>query len=176
MRGLASVEALRMESQTNPMRSSQLLDGETRKCRDRGQHLAERSLDMLRALEAHDLPGVLHYLHTDVVWRNMPLPRWTRARGKEAARKQLAFLLRFVSAYRVLEITTLSQDGNHVYMERKESLGFCGLQMHVEGVSVLAFADDKVVEWRDYFDIGHLVSAFISSLPKQLWRNVARLF
>lgn len=134
------------------------------------------SLKMLECMEEKDINGLLLCLDENVVWENAPLPNFVRANNLEEVRKLLSFMLKGISRFQVGEIISLVEEGDRVIMERTEILTMLGFELHVVGVSVLVFRNEKVIEWRDYFDVISLTFRFLISLPKQIFRKVIKLF
>jgi limonene-1,2-epoxide hydrolase len=116
---------------------------------------AEELVDnFIRTVTKGDIDGALEYMAEDCEYDNVPM---SKAIGHQQIRDTLAM---FVSADNPAEFKIVRQvaTGNLVMNERVDSLKMGGKEISIPVVGVWEVKDDKIVLWRDYFDMGQVAS------------------
>ena len=112
----------------------------------------ERVNQFIDAFNRMDIDGAADMLAEDVVYHNIPMEP---IHGREAAR---AFLsgMSGITAFE-WEVFNTAENGNTVLNEREDRF-YAGkeLVLAVRVMGVFKVVDDKIVEWRDYFDLAEL--------------------
>jgi limonene-1,2-epoxide hydrolase len=103
----------------------------------------------MTAASKRDYGTALGFMADDVEYQNMPLPAVT---GHQAVRDTLDMLLAGAEGSEWIvhrEATT----GNLVLNERTDRFLMGGKWLELPVAGVFELADDKIVLWRDYFDL-----------------------
>lgn len=103
----------------------------------------------LKAASARDYDTALGYLADDVEYQNMPLPAVT---GHQAVRDTLEALLALGEGSEWI-VHREAAAGNVVLNERTDRFLVGGKWLELPVAGVFELAGDKIVLWRDYFDL-----------------------
>ena len=108
----------------------------------------------IAAVERGDIDTALGYLAPDCEYDNVPM---SKAIGHEQIRATLSM---FVGPDSPAEFKVLRQaaTGNIVMNERVDRMKVAGKDVEVAVVGVWEISGDKIVLWRDYFDMGQVSS------------------
>ena len=104
-----------------------------------------------------DAAEISEYLAEDAIYHNMPMEA---VRGREAIR---AFIEGFFGTLDGIDFVVHRQvsDGNLVFNERTDIMRTkAGKSVELPVTGVFEVVDDKIVAWRDYFDMNTLTQAF----------------
>lgn len=104
-----------------------------------------------------DAVKIAESLAEDAVYHNIPMEA---VRGREAIR---AFIEGFFATLDGIDFVVHRQvaDGNVVFNERTDIMRTkAGRTVELPVAGVFEIADDKIVAWRDYFDMNALTQAF----------------
>jgi limonene-1,2-epoxide hydrolase len=104
-----------------------------------------------------DVAKIVEYLAEDAVYHNIPMDP---VQGREAIR---AFIEGFFGALDGIDFVVHRQvsDGGLVFNERTDIMRTkAGKTVELPVTGVFEVVDDKIVAWRDYFDMGTLTQAF----------------
>jgi limonene-1,2-epoxide hydrolase len=104
-----------------------------------------------------DAAKIAEYLAEDAVYHNIPMEA---VRGREAIR---AFIEGFFGTLDGIDFVVHRQvsDGNLVFNERTDIMRTkAGKSVELPVTGVFEVVDDKIVAWRDYFDMNTLTQAF----------------
>jgi limonene-1,2-epoxide hydrolase len=110
--------------------------------------------EFIAAIERGDIDGALSYLAPTCEYDNVPI---SKAIGHEEIK---AILGMFVSADSPTEFRIVRQvaSGNLVMNERVDRLEIGGKTVELPVAGVWEVEGDKIVLWRDYFDVGQMNS------------------
>ena len=110
--------------------------------------------EFIAAIERGDIDGALSYLAPTCEYDNVPI---SKAIGHEEIK---AILGMFVSADSPTEFRIVRQvaSGNLVMNERVDRLAISGKMVELPVAGVWEVEGDKIVLWRDYFDVGQMNS------------------
>jgi len=103
----------------------------------------------LTAAAAKDYDTATGFLAEDVEYQNMPLPPVT---GHQAVRDTLDMLLATAESSEWV-VHREAAAGNVVFNERTDRFLIGGRWMELPVAGVFELAGDKIVLWRDYFDL-----------------------
>lgn len=105
----------------------------------------------LDKLTTNDAAVLIKYFGEDATYQNMPLPP---AVGRDAVEQTLAGLFTVMSIEAV-ETFHLHSDSGYVYTERVDVLRALptGKSHALPILGVFRIANDKILGWRDYFDL-----------------------
>jgi limonene-1,2-epoxide hydrolase len=103
----------------------------------------------IAAVEARDLDAAVRLMADDVVYDNVPMPT---INGTAGVRE---FLGPFIESSSKVEFEVLRQlaDGNTVMNERIDRFFMEAMTVEIPVVGVWEVQGDKIVLWRDYFDM-----------------------
>ncbi|MEM7541435.1 MAG: limonene-1,2-epoxide hydrolase family protein [Pseudomonadota bacterium] len=110
----------------------------------------QRARDFIAKWEARDVDGIIDTFSDNPVYHNMPMDPLT---SKEAIR---AFIEPFMAPVTDVEwqIHFIAEDDKGVVMtERVDSFAFGDKQISLPVMGTFEFEGDKLVRWRDYFDL-----------------------
>jgi limonene-1,2-epoxide hydrolase len=111
------------------------------------------SLEIVNAFMAaaagKDYDTALGYLAEDVEYQNMPLPAVT---GHQAVRDTLDMLLASAEKSEWI-VHRQAEAGDVVFNERTDRFLIGGRWLELPVAGVFELAGDKIVLWRDYFDL-----------------------
>ena len=119
------------------------------------------------AATSMDFDRVAALLAEDIVYHNVPFPP---DRGKEAALRTLRLFSRVVTSFEVEMKHIASRDGV-VLTERQDRLVGPLLDLDLWVCGTLVVRDQKIVLWRDYFDVGTGVAQLLTSPLRRLLRR-----
>jgi limonene-1,2-epoxide hydrolase len=110
--------------------------------------------EFIAAIERGDIDGALSYLAPTCEYDNVPI---SKAVGHEEIK---AILGMFVSADSPTQFRIVRQvaSGNLVMNERVDRLAIGGKTVELPVAGVWEVEGDKIVLWRDYFDVGQMNS------------------
>ena len=110
--------------------------------------------EFIAAIERGDIDGALSYLAPTCEYDNVPI---SKAIGHEEIK---AILGMFVSPDSPTEFRIVRQvaSGNLVMNERVDRLAIGGKTVELPVAGVWEVEGDKIVLWRDYFDVGQMNS------------------
>ena len=97
-----------------------------------------------------DIEEIMSYFTSDAVWDNVPLGP---ASGYDQIRKLSEEFLARTKSFDA-EILNLAAAGNVVLTERVDHLDFDGRRVDARVMGTFETGGDKIVAWRDYFDMG----------------------
>lgn len=127
----------------------------------------ERSPDLIALTHAfiaawnrRDEAAIAAALHDDVICTGIPLPPF---HGRAAT---MEFLEAFLQAEEIdWEIVAIAANGNIVMTERIDRFRFAGQDWTaVRAAGIFEFhPDNRIIAWRDYFDIAELTAALPAS-------------
>jgi limonene-1,2-epoxide hydrolase len=103
----------------------------------------------MKAAAAKDYDAATGFLAEQVEYQNMPLPPVT---GHQAVRDTLDMLLATAEDSEWV-VHREAAAGNVVFNERTDRFLIGGRWMELPVAGVFELADDKIVLWRDYFDL-----------------------
>ncbi len=95
-----------------------------------------------------DFEAIIAAFAEDIVYHNMPMQP---VRGSTAVRTYLRSAWRFESVD--WQIVNIAANGNTVLTERVDNFVINGRDISLPIMGVFEIADDKIVQWRDYFDL-----------------------
>ena len=99
-----------------------------------------------------NIEEIMGYFTSDAVWDNVPLGP---ASGDNQIRKLSEEFLARTRSFDA-EILNLATAGNVVLTERVDHLDFDGRNVDARVMGAFEIEGDKIVAWRDYFDMsGH---------------------
>jgi limonene-1,2-epoxide hydrolase len=105
----------------------------------------------LAAWRQLDADGIMSYFAPEAVWDNVPFGPVV---GHDEIRKAVeGFLGRMSSAN--MEVLNLAVAGKVVMTERVDHLGIDGRILDARCMGTFEIAGDKIMAWRDYFDMSH---------------------
>ena len=106
----------------------------------------------IEAVNRMDIDGAVNMLATDVVYHNIPMDP---IHGREAARAFLSGMEGVTGME--WEIFNTAENGDTVLNEREDRF-YAGEQkvLSIRVMGVFKVVGDKIVEWRDYFDMAEL--------------------
>ena len=96
-----------------------------------------------------DIPKIVDFFADDAVYHNMPIQP---VQGKDAIKGLIEqFMAPFERAE--FEITHIAESGNVVFTERVDRFQTGGKKVELPVAGVFEIEGDKIVAWRDYFDM-----------------------
>ncbi len=104
--------------------------------------------DFVAAWNRMDFEAIIAAFAEDIVYHNMPMQP---VRGSTAVRTYLRSAWRFESVD--WQIVNIAANGNTVLTERVDNFVINGRDISLPIMGVFEIADDKIVQWRDYFDL-----------------------
>jgi len=113
------------------------------------QHL----LGLISAWKAKDIDGVLAFMHDDIVWHYAAVIA-PPVKGKVKARKLLEGLSSQVRdvTWRIFDY---AEKGERLFVEGvDEYVSAAGRLVSAPYAGVVVFRDEKIIELREYFDLG----------------------
>jgi limonene-1,2-epoxide hydrolase len=102
------------------------------------------------AFPAKDLDTIARLMTDDVVYHNVGMEP---AVGKSAALASIQGFLDMAESIS-FEIHRLAADGDIVLTERTDTFVINGVSAPVAVMGTFELRDDRIVAWRDYFDMG----------------------
>lgn len=119
-------------------------------------------MEFLERLTSNDASALIGYFAEDAMYQNMPLPP---AVGRDAVEQTLAGLFTVMSIDAV-ETFHLHSSGGFVYTERVDVLRALptGKSHTLPILGVFQLEENKIVGWRDYFDLREFEEAVDVSL------------
>ncbi|MFZ2175923.1 MAG: limonene-1,2-epoxide hydrolase family protein [Rhodococcus sp. (in: high G+C Gram-positive bacteria)] len=118
--------------------------------------------EFLAALAAGDADRAQQYLHQDIVWHNVSLPK---IRGVPAVVKILRGLSRPDVGFDV-RIHHIAGDGSAVLTERTDILIWKRLRIEFWVCGTFEMKDGKIAVWRDYFSNRDVLWGTIKGLAR----------
>lgn len=111
----------------------------------------------ITAIESHDVDRVLGMMSPDAEYDNVPM---SKAVGHEAIRSVLSMFLSEGASTVEFKVLRQAATGNIVMNERLDRLEMGGkiVEIPVAGVFEVDPATEKIVLWRDYFDMAQFSS------------------
>ncbi len=106
--------------------------------------------DFCAAWGRRDKEAILAAFTDDGVYHNMPMEP---AKGKDAIRGLLDFILPQGADGITFEITRIAADGDTVLTERVDTFQQGPKQVVLEVMGAFDVRDGKIAAWRDYFDM-----------------------
>jgi limonene-1,2-epoxide hydrolase len=116
----------------------------------------------LADLDRLDVDAALEWLDDAIVYQNVPLPA---ARGRHAVEKQLRGLARFGSGFEA-RVHNIASNGPIVLTERTDVLVIGRVEAAFWVCGTFEVHNGRIVLWRDYFDYGNLVWAFVKGIAR----------
>ena len=113
----------------------------------------EMVLSCLRACEVLDAEGMIENFADDAVFWNAPIPP---VRGKPQIKKLLAKLFALCTSFEAT-VHRVASDHSTVFIERTDTIIVRGIRVSAPVAGVVYFENDRIVAWRDYFDLLHLL-------------------
>lgn len=112
-------------------------------------------MKMIAAWDARDADAIANLFTEDGVLHSMMIDP---IKGRENIRPRIKFLVDN-STHMHIQPRNIAVTGNTVFVERTDSFTFKGHTGSVPVVGVLEIRDDKVAEWREYYDRKELLEA-----------------
>jgi limonene-1,2-epoxide hydrolase len=116
----------------------------------------------LGALERLDIDAAIGLLDPAVVYQNVPLPA---ARGIAAVEKQLRFMARYGSGFRVAH-HNIAANGAVVLTERTDVLTVGPVDAAFWVCGTFEVHDGRITLWRDRFDVADFLLAWLRGAAK----------
>jgi len=117
-----------------------------------------------------DVEELMSYFNETSVWQNVP--DGEPLRGASAIRKLIEWLVEdWTRDAKVnFEVHSLASRENLVFSERVDHVESLGRSVDLPVVGVFLIENEKIVEWRDYYD----GASYSSGLPPRIpWRDIA---
>jgi limonene-1,2-epoxide hydrolase len=109
------------------------------------QAIVEKFID---AWNRMDFEAIINALHRDVTYHNIPM---AALQGRETVREYLHSAWRFEAVdWQTINIASV---GNTVLTERVDNFVINGAPVALPVMGVFEIVDDKIFQWRDYFDL-----------------------
>jgi len=105
---------------------------------------------LIAAIERGDVDDVMSHLAEDCEWDNVPMGKIV---GQQAIRKMMATSISPTTPGR-FEVLHQVAAGDIVMNERIDKLEFAGKSVTIAVAGIFRVVDDRIVLWRDYFDLG----------------------
>lgn len=109
------------------------------------QAIVEKFID---AWNRMDFDAIIEALHRKVLYHNIPM---APLEGREAVREYLRNAWRFEAVN--WQTINIASEGDTVLTERVDNFVINGTRVSLPVMGVFEIADDKIVAWRDYFDL-----------------------